>query len=77
MHGIASQDTSCISQDIRITSETLLMVFMGHGFTSEGQESGSVFSAAVCKIQATKRYVESLVLKDKRSCFSQDEGSPV
>ena len=37
--------------------------------------SGSVFSAAVCKVQASKRYIESLplVLKDKRSCFSQDE----
>ena len=36
--------------------------------------SGSVFSAAVCKIQASKCYVESLplVLKDK-SCFSQGE----
>ena len=40
------------------------MVFMGRGFTSGGQESGSVFNAAVCKI---------LVLKDKRSCFSRDE----
>ena len=36
------------------------MVFMGCGFTSGGKESGSVFSAAVCKIQASKRYVESL-----------------
>ena len=33
---------------------------MGHGFTSGGQESGSVFSTAVCKIQARKRYLESL-----------------
>ena len=51
------------------------MVFMGRGFTSEGQESGSVFSAPVCIIQASKRCVESLllVLKDKRSCFSQGE----
>ena len=48
---------------------------MGGGFTSGGQESDSAFSAAVCKIQASKRYIESLllVLKDKRSCFSQDE----
>ena len=38
------------------------MVFMGRGFTSGGQESGSVFSASVCKIQASKRYVESLPL---------------
>ena len=30
-------------------------IVMGHGFTSGGQESGSVFSAAVCKIQASKR----------------------
>ena len=42
------------------------MVFMGCSFTSGGQELGSVFSTAVCKIQASKRYVESspLVLKD-------------
>ena len=55
------------------------MVFMGRGFTSGGQESGSVFSAAVCKIQASKRYIKSLplVLKDKRSCFSQGERSAV
>ena len=53
------------------------MVFMGRGFTSEGQESGSVFSAAVCKIQASKHYIESLPLepKDKRRCFSQGERS--
>ena len=51
------------------------MVFMGRGFTSGGQESGSVFSASVCIIQASKRCVESLplVLKDRRSCFSQGE----
>jgi len=51
------------------------MVFMGGGFTSEGQESGSVFSAAVYIIQGSKHYVESLplVLKDRRSCFSQGE----
>ena len=49
------------------------MVFMGRGFTFGGQESGSVFNAAVCIIQASKCYVEflPLVLKDKRSCFSQ------
>ena len=53
------------------------MVFMGRGFTSGGQESGSVFSAAVCKIQASKRYIKSLPLvpKDKRSYFSQGERS--
>ena len=55
------------------------MVFMRRGFTSTGEESGSVFSAVVCKIQASKRYIESLplVLKDKRSCFSQGERSAV
>jgi len=35
---------------------------MGRGFTSGGQESGSVFSGAVCKIQASKHYFESLPL---------------
>ena len=55
------------------------MVFMGRGFTSGRQESGSLFSAAVGKIQASKCYIESLplVLKDKRSCFSSSEGSTV
>ena len=43
------------------------MVFMGRGFTSGRQESGSVFSAAVFKTQANKHYIESLLLvpKDK------------
>ena len=53
------------------------MVLMGRSFTSGGQESGPVFSVAVCKIQASKRYIKSLPLliveKNKRSCFSQDE----
>ena len=51
------------------------MVFMGRGFTSRGQESGSVFSATVYKIQASKHYLESLPLlfEDTRSCFSQGE----
>ena len=40
------------------------MVFMGRGFTSREQESGSGFSAAVCTIQATKCYLP-LVPKDK------------
>ena len=55
------------------------MVFMGRGFTSGGQKSVSGFSAAACKIQASKHYIESLpsVLKDKRSCFSQGERSAV
>ena len=53
----------------------LLMDFMGRGFTSGGQELGSVFSTAMCEIQASKHYVESLqlVLKNKRSCFSKGE----
>ena len=52
---------------------------MGRGFTSGGQESGSMFSAAVCKIQASKRYIKSLPLeeKDERSSFSQGEKSAV
>ena len=37
--------------------------FMDCGFTSGGQESGSVFSAAVCQIQASKHYIESLKVK--------------
>ena len=43
------------------------MVFMGRDFTSGGQESGSVFRASVCIVQASKRCIESLplVLKDK------------
>ena len=37
--------------------------------------SVSGFSAAACRIQGSKCYIESLllVLKDKRSCFSQGE----
>ena len=38
---------------------------MGHGFTSGGQESGSVFSAAVRKIQASKCYIKFLLLVPK------------
>ena len=55
------------------------MVFMGRGLTSGGQVPGCVFSAAVCKIQASKRYIKSLPLvpKGKRSCFSQGERSAV
>ena len=51
------------------------MVFIGCGFTSGGEESGCVFFAVVCKIQARKHYIESLppVPKDKRGCFSQSE----
>ena len=55
------------------------MVFKGHGFTSRGQKMVSGFSAAACKIQGSKRYIESLplVVKDKRNCFSQGERSAV
>ena len=55
------------------------MVFKGRGFTSGGQKSVSGFSTAVCKIQSSKCYVESLplVVKDKRSWFSQGERSAV
>ena len=44
-------------------------VFMGCGFTSGWQELGSVFSAVVYKIQASERYIESLLLvpKDKKN----------
>ena len=38
------------------------MVFMECSFTSGRQELGSVFSAAVCKIQASKPCIESLPL---------------
>ena len=52
---------------------------MGCGFTFRGQESESVFSVAVCKIQASKRYIESLPLvpKDKRSCASLNVKGPL
>ena len=41
--------------------------FMERGFTSRRKGSVSVFSAAVCRIQASKCYIESfiLVLKEK------------
>ena len=39
---------------------------------------GSVFSAAVCKIQASKRYIKSLPLVPKDKCnFSQGDRSAV
>ena len=43
--------------------------FMGRGFTSGRQELGSMLNATVCKIQASKHYIESLplVLKEERS----------
>ena len=45
-------------------------VFMGHGFTFEGQESGSVLSAAMCKLSSLPS-----AQKDKRSRFSQGKRS--
>ena len=46
---------------------------MWRGFTSGGQEAGSVFSAAVC-YRLGKHYPESLPLVPKdKSCFSQGE----
>ena len=48
---------------------------MGRGFTSGGQESGSVFSAAVCKIQASKCYIESLSLVLKEAASHKVRGS--
>ena len=44
---------------------------MRYGFSSGGQESGSAFSAPLCKIQAMKYYTESLlsVWKDKKKVF--------
>ena len=54
------------------------MVFKGRGFTSGGQKLVSGFSAAACKIQGSKSMVSlPLVVKDKRSCFSQGERSAV
>ena len=52
---------------------------MWPGFSFRGQESGSVFGAAVCKIQARKCYIESLpsVSNGQRSCFSQSKSSTI
>ena len=47
---------------------------MGCGFTSR-VTVGSVFGAAVCKIQARRRYHESLPLVPKDKGFSQGERS--
>ena len=41
------------------------MVVKGRGLASGGQESRSVFSAVVCKIQASKCYIECLLLVTK------------
>ena len=58
-----------------------LVYMVQQGVTSllEGKNPVCVFSATVCKIQASKCYIKSLllVLKDKRSCFSQGERSAV
>ena len=82
---VANHLTSCITYKLfyfqtlsfgaYVTIFQYRWFFMGYGFTSGGQESGSVFSAAVCKIQASKCYIKflPLVLRDKRSCFSQSE----
>jgi len=50
-----------------------------HGVWLHFWRARSVFRTAVCKIQASKRYIESLplVLKDRRSCPSQSERSTV
>ena len=34
------------------------MVFSEYGFTSRGQELGSVFGAAMCSMQARKCYID-------------------
>ena len=70
---------SCIAVSSSWSPPCVWMVFMGRGFTSGRQESWSVFSAAVCKIQASKCYIESLPLvpKDKRSCFSLKVKGPL
>ena len=49
---------------------------MVRGFTSRGQESGSVFSAAVCKVQAKKCCIKSLtlVLKKKEAASLKVKG---
>ena len=64
-----------LAVQLKGSASICIRVRLRRGFTFEGQESGSVFSAAVCKIQASKGHVESLplVLKDRRSCFSQGE----
>ena len=52
------------------------MVFMGVASLLEGKSRGlCLVQLCAHAIQASKRYVESfpLVLKDKRSCFSQSE----
>ena len=48
-----------------------------HGVWLHFRRARFEVSAAVCKIQASKCYIESLLLvpKDKRSCFSQGERS--
>ena len=57
------------------TVERIALIDGFHGFTS----GGFCVCAAVCKIQASKCYIESLppVLTDERSCFSEGETSTV
>ena len=62
-----------------LSGTPVLIVSMGRGFTSKGQELGSVFSAVVCNIQASKHYIESLqlVLKDKKKANSLKVKGPL
>ena len=55
------------------------MVFMGRDFTSGGAKVGVCIRCNCVQIQAGKRYIESLLLvsKDRRSSFSESEGSAV
>ena len=64
---------------VHVISKHVWIVFMRRGFTSGGQESGYVFSAAVCIIQASEHYIDflPLALKDERSCFSQGKSFAV
>ena len=61
-----------VKEKLIVIYTSVQMVFMGRGFTSGRQESGSVFSAAVC-YRLGKHYAESLplVLRGKSNCFSQ------
>ena len=56
---------------------TTFLIFMGRSFTSDGKELESVFSAVVCKIQASKHYIESLVEKIKEEAVSLKMKAPL
>ena len=56
----------CLQTCCRFENVSGKVDFMGHGFTSGGQEPWSVFSAAVCKIRAGKCYVESFTINAER-----------